>query len=104
MNIQPTIGSVSKAPKGRGFTRDQFLIVVSLVCTVATVSILYLIMHKNAPMQVVVGDLEKKAKVTVKNVNWKKSLIETSLFQQLKNPLPAPLDVGVVGNPKPFAE
>jgi len=59
---------------------------------------------KNAPAQVVVGDLEQKEKVTVKKVDWRKSLIDTPLFQQLKNPLPAPLDIGVVGNPKPFVE
>jgi len=33
-----------------------------------------------------------------------KALIETPLFEQLKNPLPAPLEVGVTGNPKPVAE
>jgi len=69
----------SGKPKGTHLTRDQFLIIV-------------------------VGDLEQKEKVTVKKVDWRKSLIDTPLFQQLKNPLPAPLDIGVVGNPKPFVE
>jgi len=58
--------------KGKRFTKDQFLVVVSLLCTIATVVVLFSIMRKNAPSQVVVGDLEKKAKVTVKKVDWKK--------------------------------
>ena len=94
----------SGKPKGTHLTRDQFLIIVSLVCTLATVIVLFTIMKKNAPAQVVVGDLEQKEKVTVKKVDWRKSLIDTPLFQQLKNPLPAPLDIGVVGNPKRFVE
>lgn len=95
---------MTEQKKGKRFTKEHFLIIVSLFCIAATVVVLMMIVRKNAPAQVVVGDLEKKAKIIVKKADWKKSLIETSLFQKLKNPLPAPLDVGIVGNPKPFAE
>lgn len=91
-------------PKKKKLTKDQFLIIVALGCIIATAIVLSLIVRKNTPAQVVVGDLEQRAKVTIKKVDWKKSLIDTSIFQQLKKTLPAPLDVGVVGNPKPFAE
>ncbi|MEK7648779.1 MAG: hypothetical protein AAB400_02555 [Patescibacteria group bacterium] len=90
--------------KGKRLTRDQFLIVVSLISIAATVAVLFMIVKKNAPPQVVVGEMEQKAKVIIKKVDWRKSLIDTELFQQLKNPLPTPIDVGVVGNPKPFSE
>ncbi len=90
--------------KGKRLTRDQFLIAISLISTIATVVVLFMIVRKNAPPQVVVGEIEQKAKVMIKKVDWRKSLIDTELFQQLKNPLPAPVDVGIVGNPKPFSE
>lgn len=105
MPIEEKILTHKVVPQKKRFTREHLLIIISLFCTVATVIILTAIVRKNAPAQhAIVGDLGKKAKVTVKKVDWKKELIDTSLFQQLKNPLPAPLDVGVVGNPKPFVE
>lgn len=95
-----------QAHKRKKVGKDQILIMVGILCTTATIAVLMIIVNRGRVTQPVmpVSVEEGRQGINVKNIDWQKSLFNMKQFRDLKNPLPAPVDIGTVGNPKPFAE
>lgn len=100
----PTLSAPPK--KGKRISKDHIMIIVGILCTTTTIIILMMIVNRGRVAQpiVSVGVEEERQGINVKSVDWRKSLLDTQRFRDLKNSLPAPLDIGTTGNPKPFAE
>lgn len=105
--IKPAVTTAKPPPqKKKKISKDHVLIIVGILCASATIGILMMIVNRGRVAQPVVsvGIEEERQEVKVKGVDWRKSLFDLKRFRELKNPLPAPLDIGTTGNPKPFAE
>lgn len=48
------------------------------------------------------AQLEQRAQLPIKKVNWQKVIYENETLKALRNPLSAPVEIGTVGHQNPF--
>lgn len=87
--------------KKKGVSRQTLLLGIFILIVIGGGGYYYI--SNLAPQETAsVLELGTKRQLQVKRVDWKKQVYEHKALQQLKNPLPGPLEVGVIGNLHPF--